>query len=132
MTTDGDGDGDATRSAADRPGEDDVDDITFEHTTENEARILCDEDWIGGLFRRPDILKPGSHYYVVHFFDDPRGPIRVHDRSRVREATEARAALLPHLQGRPPRCFNADDHRGVMTDKMPQPPSLQHSRGGVS
>ena len=83
-------------------------DISFERTTGNEARILCDDDWIGDLLRHRDVLKPGSHYYIVHLFDDPRGPIRVHDRSRIREATETRAASLPHLQGGPPRTFNAD------------------------
>ena len=33
----------------------------------------------------------------------------MHDRSRVREVTEDRAASLPHLQGGPPRTFNADN-----------------------
>ena len=84
-------------------------DISFERTTGNEARILCDDDWIGNLLRHRDVLEPGSHYYIVHLFDDPRGPIRVHDRSRIREATETRAASLPHLQGGPPRTFNADN-----------------------
>ena len=84
-------------------------DISFQRTTGNEARIICDNDWIGHLLRHRDVLKPGSHYYIVHLFDDPRGPIRVHDRSRIREATETRTASLPHLQGGPPRTFNADN-----------------------
>ena len=86
------------------------------------ARILGDDDWIGHLFRHPDILKPGAHYYVVHLFDDARGPIRVHDRSRVREATEDRAAALAHLQGGPPRAFRAPRRRdaAAAADETPQ------------
>ena len=71
--------------------------ITFERSGNAEARIYCDDQWIGGLFHRPDLLKPGSHYYVVHLFDDPRGPLHVHERAQVREATEARAASHPYL-----------------------------------
>ena len=61
--------------------------ITFKRITPEESRIYTDGMIIGEVYRQDDILKPGSHYYVVHLSEDYRGPHRVHDRSRIREET---------------------------------------------
>ena len=61
--------------------------ITFKRITPEESRIYADGLIIGEVYRQDDILKPGSHYYVVHLSEDYRGPHRVHDRSRIREET---------------------------------------------
>ena len=37
---------------------------------------------------QPDILNPGEHYYVVHLDEDYRGPVRVHERSRIRDVAQ--------------------------------------------
>ena len=62
--------------------------ITFKRTGPREARIDQDGDCVGDLYRQEDILNPGSHYYVIHLFEDWRGPKRVHDRRRVREVAQ--------------------------------------------
>ena len=61
--------------------------ITFKRITPEESRIYADGMILGEVYRHDDILKPGSHYYVVHLSEDYRGPHRVHDRSRIREET---------------------------------------------
>ena len=60
-------------------------DIRFRRVGENEARVYQDGDYVGDVFRQDDILKPGEVFYVVHLSEDPRGPVRVHERHRVRE-----------------------------------------------
>ena len=45
-------------------------------------------------YRQDDILNPGEVFYVVHLSEDPRGPVRVHERHRVREV--ARHLLDTH------------------------------------
>ena len=65
--------------------------VTFTRVADNEARIHdADDDHVGDLFRHPDILRSGqSTYYVIHLSEDPRGPVRVHERSRIREVAAA-------------------------------------------
>ncbi len=36
----------------------------------------------------PDILEAGATVFMVHLDEDTRGPVRVHDASRVRTETE--------------------------------------------
>ena len=62
--------------------------IAFRRIAPDEARIVLDGDHVGDIYRQEDVLSPGSHFYVVHLDEDPRGPRRVHDRSRIREETE--------------------------------------------
>ena len=70
--------------------------VTFTRVGDDEARILdADGDHVGDLFRHPDILHPGSSYFVIHLDEDPRGPVRVHDRSRIREVAEERIRSHP-------------------------------------
>ena len=69
-------------------------DIRFRRVGENEARVYQDGDYVGDVFRHDDILNRGTVFYVVHLSEDPRGPVRVHERNRVREV--ARHLLDTH------------------------------------
>ena len=70
--------------------------VTFIRVGANEARIHdADGDYVGDLFRQRDILEPGEHFYVIHLSEDPRGPLRVHERERVREMAEERLRSHP-------------------------------------
>jgi len=62
--------------------------VTFKRVTPHESRIYSDGDHVGDVYRQDDILAPGSVYYVVHVHEDPRGPRRVHDRSRIRQTAQ--------------------------------------------
>ena len=63
-------------------------DITFKRNGPHQSRIYFDGDCVGNVYRQDDILKPGSHYFVIHLFEDWRGPKRVHDRERIREIAQ--------------------------------------------
>ena len=65
-----------------------MDRVTFKRIAPDESRIYHDGDRVGDIYRQPDCLEPGAHYYVVHLDEDRRGPVRVHDRARVREVAE--------------------------------------------
>ena len=69
-------------------------DIGFRRVGENEARVYQDGDYVGDVYRHNDILNPGEVFYVVHLSEDPRGPVRVHERHRVCEV--ARHLLDTH------------------------------------
>ena len=62
--------------------------VAFRRIARDESRIYRDGDHVGDVYRQDDVLSPGSHFYVVHLDEDPRGPRRVHDRNRIREVTE--------------------------------------------
>ena len=68
--------------------------IAFTRIGADEARIYQDGDYVGDVFRHVDILDVGAEFYVVHLSEDPRGPVRVHERHRVREV--ARRLLDTH------------------------------------
>ena len=61
--------------------------IAFKRVTPEECRIYQDGCIIGEVYRQDDILKPGSHYYVVHLSEDYRGPHRIHHRGKIRSET---------------------------------------------
>ena len=72
-------------------------DITFKLVTPELSNIYdADGDLVGEVFRQPDVLNPGSHYYVVVLDEDPRGFTRVHDRSRIREVALQRVTSHPY------------------------------------
>ncbi len=62
--------------------------IVFKRLTPHESRIYSDGDHVGDVYRQDDILSPGQVFWIVHLFDDPRGPRRVHERHRIREVAE--------------------------------------------
>ena len=64
--------------------------ICFKRTLPDHAHMYHGEELVGELTRQPDLLNCGSWFYVIHLFDDMRGPVRVHDRKRVREVAEQR------------------------------------------
>ena len=69
--------------------------VTFTRVSADEARIYADGDYVGDLFRQPDILHQGEYFYVVHLSEDPRGPVRVHERARIRKVAEERIRSHP-------------------------------------
>ena len=72
-----------------------MDTITFKRITPRESRIYdADGDHVGNVYRQDDILAPGQGFWVIHLHEDPRGPRRVHDRSRIRDV--ARRLLASH------------------------------------
>ena len=72
--------------------------VTFKRVAPDESRIYdADGDYVGDVYAQDDILNPGARIYVVHFSEDPRGFVRVHDRSRVREVAEERLRSHPFL-----------------------------------
>ena len=69
--------------------------VTFNRINPHESRIYSEADYVGDVYRHHDILKPAAHYYVIHLDEDYRGPVRVHERSRIREVTEQRIRTRP-------------------------------------
>ena len=70
--------------------------ITFKRAAEDEWRIYDhDGDCVGDVYPQPDILNRDAHYYLVWLDDDPRGFVRVHARSRVREIAQRRLDTHP-------------------------------------
>ncbi len=62
--------------------------IAFRRIAPDESRIYQDGDHVGDVYALDDPLRVGARYFVVHLDEDPRGPCRVQDRSRIREVTE--------------------------------------------
>ncbi len=72
--------------------------VTFKQIAPDQANIYDEDgDFVGEVFRYPDILKPGQSIFSIHYFDDPRGPAHVSDRSRIRQVAEQRLATHPLL-----------------------------------
>ena len=72
--------------------------VTFKRITPDESRIFdADGDHVGDVYAQADILNPGARVYVVHLSEDPRGFVRVHDRSRIRQVVEERLRSHPFL-----------------------------------
>ena len=72
--------------------------ISFRRVAPDESRIYdADGDHVGDVYAQDDILNPGARVYVVHLSEDPRGFVRVHDRSRIRQVAEERLLSHPFL-----------------------------------
>ena len=71
-------------------------DLTFKRTSPDEARIYQGNEYVGDVYRMRDILSPGKTYFEIHLEDDPRGPARIHDRSRIREVAERLVHTHPY------------------------------------
>ena len=73
-----------------------MDTVSFKRTAPGESRIHDrDGDHLGDVRGLDDPLRKAARYFVVHLFDDPRGPVRVHDRRRVRETARRLADTHP-------------------------------------
>ena len=63
--------------------------VTFRRVAPNESRIYAaDGEYVGDVYALDDPLRIGARYFVIHLDEDPRGPVRIHDRSRIREVAE--------------------------------------------
>ena len=69
--------------------------VTFRRIAPDESRIYRHGDHVGDVYALDDLLREGARYFEIHLDEDPRGPVRVHDRSRVREVTERLVAGHP-------------------------------------
>ena len=69
--------------------------INFKRISDDEARVYQDGDYVGDVFRQPDILEAGRHLFVIHLAEDPRGWVRVHSRDRIRAVAEERLRSHP-------------------------------------
>ncbi len=66
-----------------------MDRVTFRRIDPHEARIYDhDGEYVGDIYRQRDILNPAASYFVIHLSEDSRGPLRVHERGRIREVAE--------------------------------------------
>ena len=63
--------------------------VSFRRVAPDESRIFLEGDLVGDVFALDDPLHAGGRYFVVHLDEDPRGPRRVNERSRIREVTES-------------------------------------------
>ena len=81
------------RAASD--SEHDITGIAFKRTKPEESRVYFNGDLVGEVHRQGGILNPGSHFYVAHLDEDPRGPVRNHGRARIRETVGRRILTHP-------------------------------------
>ena len=73
-------------------------DIAFRRITPHESRVYQDGHLVGEVYRQDDILNRGSHFYVAHLSEDPRGPVCIHERDRIRETVTRLVATHPLWQ----------------------------------
>ncbi len=70
--------------------------VSFKHIASGQTDIYDEDgDFVGEVFRHPDILNPGKFYFLIWLEDDPRSYVRVHDRSRIQEVAEERLRSHP-------------------------------------
>ena len=80
-----------------------VHDLRFRRTVDDECDIVVHGEVVGTVTRRPDIASPdGGVYFVIHLFDDRRGPRHVDDRERVRTVAAAMIAECDLVPWMPP------------------------------
>ena len=73
--------------------------VTFKRIAPDESRIYDAEgEYVGDVFAHDDILNPGARVFIVSLDEDPRGWVRVHERSRVREVAEQRLRTHPYFR----------------------------------
>ena len=62
-------------------------DVRFRRTGGDACDIVVHRVVVGTVMGRPDLANPaGGRFYVVHLYDDRRGPRQVDDRDAVRGA----------------------------------------------
>ena len=72
--------------------------VTFKRIASDQANIHDEDgDLVGEVIRFPDILRPGQVIYSIQYFEDPRGPAHVCDRTRITEVADERLASHPLL-----------------------------------
>ena len=65
-----------------------INDLRFRQRGDDECDIVVYGMTMGTVMRRPDIANPASDgsFYVIHLYDDRRGPKQIDDRDQVRGA----------------------------------------------
>ena len=64
-----------------------IDDLRFRRRGDDECDIFVFGQTVGIVMRRHDIANPdGGWFYVIHLYDDRRGPKQLDDRAQVRSA----------------------------------------------
>ena len=67
-----------------------IDDLRFRRRPADECDIVVYGQTVGSVMRRPDIANPdGGWFYVIHLYDDRRGPKQVDHRDEVRSTIAA-------------------------------------------
>ena len=70
-----------------------IHDVRFRRNGGDECDIVVHNEVVGTVMKRPDIADPaGGSFYVVHLYDDHRGPRQVDDRDRVKAVAAAMIA----------------------------------------
>ena len=62
--------------------------IRFKRIAPHEPRIYLNGELVSDVCPQADYLHPGAHYYTIHLDEDHHGPVRVHERSRIRDIAE--------------------------------------------
>ena len=58
--------------------------ITFKRSAQDEWRVYDhDGDHVGDVYRQPDILEPGAHYFLVWLFEEHVAASVMLRRSRI-------------------------------------------------
>ena len=80
-----------------------VHDVRFRRCGEDECTIVVYGQTVGTVTRRTDCTTPnGARFYVVHLYDDGRGPRQVDDRHQVRTVAAAMIAERDLVPWTPP------------------------------
>ncbi len=79
-------------------------DVRFRRRADDECDIVVHGQTVGTVTRRPDIGSndPDSVYFVVHLFDDWRGPRQLDDRHDIRRTAAEMIANRDLVPSRPP------------------------------
>ena len=80
-----------------------IHDVKFRRSGEDECDIVVYGQLVGILTRCPDYgMSDREHVYVVHLYDDFKGPRRVHDRHDIRPTAARMIAERDLVPLRPP------------------------------
>ena len=70
-----------------------IHDVRFRRTGGDECDIVVYGQTVGTVMKRPDVAATaGGSFYVVHLYDDHRGPRQVDGRDRVKAVAAAMIA----------------------------------------
>ena len=74
--------------------------VSFKRVAPDESRIYAaDGEFVGDVYAHDDILNPGVRVFLISLDEeDPRGWVRVHDRSRIREVAIERLRTHPFFR----------------------------------
>jgi len=64
-------------------------------TAADEAHVDPDGECIGVVYARNDIPQAERRVFVTHLHEDPRGPVCVRDRHRIRDVAQQRVDFHP-------------------------------------